>query len=137
MAGAALFWIGTPIGVSAATVTGKIVDAASQQPVAARLYIKSASGEWFFARSATSNGTAIPYARTNRQNSASVECHTTLSADPFCVDLPPGHYAFAVERGKEFRRFEKQVVVGDSPVTLTFELSRWVNLAERSCWRRI
>ena len=125
------FWLGTAVGVQAAAMTGEIVDAATGQPVGARLYIQSAAGEWFFATSAATNGVAIPYGRTNWVNPHSVECHTTLSPHPFRVELPPGSYTFTVERGKEYFPLVQSVVVGTEPVQLKLALHRWINLAER------
>lgn len=130
--GALGLWLVASADARAALVTGEILAAATQQPVAARLYIQDAGGEWFFASSAATNGTAIPYARTNRMHAASVECHTTLSAHPFQVELPPGRYTFTIERGKEFHPLKQPVSVGTHSITLKFELSRWVNMAERN-----
>jgi hypothetical protein len=107
------------------------VDAGTRQPVAARLYIQSADTEWFFAVSAATNGVAIPYARTNWINPHSVECHTTLSAHPFRIELPPGRYTFTVERGKEYHPLVQSVVVAGSPLQLKLPLRRWVDLAKR------
>ncbi len=115
----------------AAPVTGEIKDAATGKIVPARLYIRNTASEWFFAESSSTNGAAIRYAKTNWANPLSVEVHTTLSAHPFHVELPPGDYTFTAERGKEFRPLEETVTVGTTPVTLTFELSRWINMAER------
>ena len=61
---------------TAAELRGEIVDAISGERIAARLYIKSESGSgnkgtaeqgpWFFARSASSDGSAVTY-RTQRR----------------------------------------------------------------------
>ncbi len=123
-------WLG--VQADAALVTGEILEASTGKRVAARLYIQNTAGEWFFANSSATNGVAVSYARTNRVNPASVECHTTLSAHPFRAELPPGRYTVTVERGKEFHPFEKAVEVGTTPVALKFELSRWVNMAARN-----
>ena len=123
-------WLGAQ--ADAALITGEIVDAANGEHVAARLYIQNTAGEWFFANSSETNGMAVSYARTNRMNPASVECHTTLSAHPFHVELPPGSYTLSVERGKEFHPLSKIVELGTTPVDLKFELSRWVNMATRN-----
>ncbi len=117
--------------ITAAPVTGKIVDAATGQIVASRLYIQNSASEWFFAESSSSNGAAVRYAKTNWANPLSVEVHTTLSAHPFRIGLPPGDYTFTAERGKEFRPLQKTVTVGTTPVTLTFQLQHWVSMAER------
>lgn len=124
-------WLGSQAGVWAGAVTGEIVDAATGQPVGARLYIKSTAGAWFFPNSAVADGKAIPYGRTNWVNLHSVECHTTLSAHPFRVELPPGDYTFTVERGKEYHSLAQTVMVASAAVQLKFPLHRWINLAER------
>lgn len=118
----------------AATVTGEIVDAATGRAVAARLYIRDAAGEWFFGDSSSDQGGAIRYAKTSRVNARSMEHHTTLSAHPFRAELPPGDYTFTIERGKEFFPLEKKVTVpatAASAAPLRFELTRWVDMAER------
>ena len=124
-------WLGAQARVWAGAVTGEIVDAATGQPVGARLYIQSAAGEWFFPVSAVTNGAAVPYSRTNWVNSKSVECHTTLSAHPFRVELPPGHCTITVERGKEYYPLVQSLDVGDAPAEIKLPLRRWVNMAER------
>jgi hypothetical protein len=114
---------------SAAVVTGEVVDSATHEPVAARLYIQNQSGDWFFAESI--GGTAIRYANTNWVNPRSMEVHVSLSAHPFRVELPPGQYTFTTERGKEYHPLSQQVVVADEPLTLKIALQRWVNMASR------
>ena len=85
------------------TVSGEIRDATTGEPVAARLYIqRDDDGTAHFARSASPDGHAVVYDKQNWINARSIERHTTLSAHPFAVDLPPGRYTFTVERGKEY-----------------------------------
>ena len=60
----------------------------------------------------------------------SPEVHTTLSADPFVVRLPPGEYALRVER-EEYRPLIRQVTVTDAPQRLELRLRRWINMAQR------
>jgi peptidoglycan/xylan/chitin deacetylase (PgdA/CDA1 family) len=112
-------------------VQGKILDAQSQQPLAARLYIRGGNGVWFFPDSASSNGTARSYQKRNWLNTNSVEMHTTLSADPFQIELPPGNYTFTAERGKEYFPETRTVIVGEKPVDLNLSLRRWIDMASR------
>jgi hypothetical protein len=112
-----------------ATLTGEIRDAATGQLVAARLYVRSSQGQWFFARSADSAGRAVEYRKERAP--ASVEMHTALSAHPFTVELPPGRYSLTVERGKEYLPAEREVEIGDSPVKIAIEIRRWVNMTDR------
>ena len=117
------------------TITGEIVDAATGQPVAARLYLRNAVGDWFFADSLSAEGTAIRYAKINRLNPKSQEHHTTLSAHPFRAELPPGPYTVTVERGKEYFPLEISLTVPAAtavpvtPAPLRLELTRWVDMA--------
>ncbi len=116
-------------GPRAAAVRGEVVDAETGKAVACRLYIRGADGAWHFAKSA--GGSAVEYRKENRQNPASVEMHTTLSAHPFTVELPPGAYALTVERGKEVFPETLQVKVGGEPVEVRIPLRRWTDLAAR------
>ena len=122
-------WLGLTGVSSAARVTGQMLDAASGKPVASRLYIQSSGGEWFFAESI--GGSAVRYAKTNWVNPRATEVHTTLSAHPFRVELPPGRYTFTAERGKEYHPFTQEVVVAAEPLTVKLKLHRWVNMAAR------
>ena len=122
-------WLGLTGVSSAARVTGQMLDAASGKPVASRLYIQSSGGEWFFAESI--GGSAVRYAKTNWVNPRAMEVHTSLSAHPFRVELPPGRYTFTAERGKEYHPFTQEVVVATEPFAVNLELHRWVNLAAR------
>lgn len=113
----------------AATVRGVIRNAETKQPLPARLSVNSADGtQWFFAKSADTNGSAIVY---DRARDKSIEKHTTLSAHPFVVELPPGRYVLTVERGKEFLTATQTIEVKDQPLEVTIELKRWINMAER------
>jgi hypothetical protein len=61
----------------------------------------------------------------------SVEMHTTLAAHPFRLDLPPGEYTVAVERGKEYLPWSRQVAVGTEPVKATLRRKRWTDRPAR------
>jgi hypothetical protein len=106
-----------------------VVDAATGKPMPARVYVGSEDGKWYFPKSADPGGTAVEY-RKQRQ-AGSVEMHTTLSAHPFTVALPPGKYVVRAERGKEYLPVERAVVVGSEPVKLRLELRRWIDMASR------
>jgi len=113
----------------AATLTGEIRDEATGQLVAARLYIQSAEGKWFFARSAGAGGKAIEYRK--ERGPKSTEMHTALSAHPFTAELPAGKYTLTAERGKEHLPVTTQVEVGEQPVKIEIRLARWINMAEQ------
>ena len=71
----------------------------------------------------------VEYRKQRTDNPRSVEMHTTLSAHPFVLTLPPGRYTFTVERGKEYLPETRVVTVGKEPVDLKFKLRRWIDMA--------
>ena len=111
-------------------VTGEIRDIARDRAVPARLYVQNEHGDFFFAESAATNGSAVRYDRQNGGNKRAIERHTALSAHPFHVALRPGRYTFVVERGKEFHPLERIVQVGDTPMIITLGLRRFVDMAK-------
>lgn len=124
------FWAGKITNTRPTLVTGEICDLAHGRAVPARLYIQNERGDFFFAESAATNGSALRYDKQNWLNKRSIERHTALSAQPFRVALPPGLYTFTVERGKEFHTLERTVEVGDTPVNVRLGLSRFVDMAK-------
>ena len=114
-----------------ASLVGRIVDKKSGRPLAARVYIESAAGEWFFVQSAASQGSTVPYDKTNWIRKESFEKHTTVSAHPFRTDLPPGKYTITVERGKEYFTETKPLSLGQTDTEIDIRLRRWTDLAKR------
>ena len=114
-----------------ATLQGRVVDAESGAPLAARVYLQNAAGDWLFVSSATTNGSALPYQEQWVPMSGSVERHTTVSAHPFQVELPPGEYNLEIERGKEFFPLRTRITIGVESIEQTFRLKRWINLSKR------
>jgi hypothetical protein len=114
-----------------ATVNGEIVDSRDGWLIPARLYIQSDDGRWFFAESASADGSAIRYEKRNWINTNAVEMHVTLSAHPFGIELPPGGYTFTVERGKEYRPLIRRAEVTAEPVQLRLPLHRWIDMGRR------
>jgi peptidoglycan/xylan/chitin deacetylase (PgdA/CDA1 family) len=112
-------------------VEGEVVDAATGQPLPARVYIQGSDGTWHFPKSTSLSGSAIRYERRNGGNTNAAEMHTTLSAHPFRVELTPGRYTISVGRGKEYfpevREVEIKPGVNEK---WRFALRRWVNMAE-------
>jgi len=111
-------------------LNGQVVDADTGELLACRIYICGENGQWYFPRSASTNGSAIVYKKQNRANKNSIEMHTTLSANPFTIRLPSGKYKITVERGKEYFPQTKSVNVGSEPVNLVISLKRWINMAQ-------
>ncbi|MFV1969183.1 MAG: hypothetical protein ACC628_27495, partial [Pirellulaceae bacterium] len=114
---------------STTRLRGRIVDADTGKPTPARLYIQSADGRWFRARTQSPEGSAVEYRK--QRPPTSVENHTTLSAHPFVADLPAGRYTITVERGKEYAPAVRTFRVGETPIDVTIPLRRWINVAER------
>jgi hypothetical protein len=123
------FWAGKITNPPPTLVTGEIHDSATDRAVAARLYIQNERGDFFFAQSAATNGSAQRYDRQSGFNKRAIERHTALSAHPFRVALRPGRYTFTVERGKEYHTLQRTVDVSDTSLTLRLSLRRFVDMA--------
>jgi hypothetical protein len=130
LAGLVLSFVQTEALV-AATLTGQVLDAGTQRPIPSRVYIQSEVGQWFFPESASPQGSAVRYEKRNWVNTNAVEYHTTLSAHPFRIELPPGTYTVTVERGKEYRPLARRIEVGAEPIRVNLPLHRWINMASR------
>ncbi len=124
----------------ATRLVGTILDADTGQRIAARVYVKDDKGEWLFVRSASEQGSAWPYTEEWVPMPGSVERHTTVSAHPFQIELPPGEYTIEIERGKEYLPLREQLAIparDETPTVTTnsmehtFRLQRWINLSER------
>lgn len=108
-------------------LTGTIVDLKSGEPLPARLSVRSSTGKWHVVKTASTAGSALEYRKL--RGTKSLEVHTTLSAHPFVVELPPGKYTFVAERGKEYHTTTKIVDVGTDPVAIQLGLRRWTDMA--------
>lgn len=106
---------------------GQVIDAGTQQPIAARIYIQSADGKWYFPKSASPDGSAVEYRR--QVSPTSLEQHVTLSAHPFIVDVPPGKYTITVERGKEYIPLVQTVDVTAQSNDVKLPIKRWIDMA--------
>jgi hypothetical protein len=107
---------------------GAIVDAETNQPLPARLYIERADGKLFHARSAVADGSAVEYSK--QRNPKSVEVHTTLSPHPFAAALPPGEYKITAERGKEYIPASAEVDLTEGDGKVTLKLRRWIDMSK-------
>ncbi len=133
-----LLWLGLAgvDGVRAAEFVGRVVDASSGASLPARVYVRElAKDQWLFVKSVSQEKplTAVPYSEQWVPHPESVEIHTTISADPFRVELNPGSYEIRVERGKEYLPSVYRVTVTDpeSSWKHTFALQRWIDMGER------
>lgn len=109
------------------TLCCEVVDADTGDRLPARVYVQSSDGRWFFAKSASPDGSAVIYNKQRYERS--FEKHTTVSAHPFVVDVPPGRLTVGVERGKEYLPAEQTVEIGREPMNLRIELKRWIDMA--------
>jgi len=108
----ACLWLVAPIP-QGAEFRGSIVDADSGKPIAARVYLRNAAGEWLFVKSTAMNGSALPYLEQWIPMAGSVERHTTVSAHPFRIELPRGEYTLEIESGKEFIPQRRRLEIAD------------------------
>lgn len=115
----------------AVEIRGKVLDARTGRPLAARIYVRGEDGAWRFARSASPEGSAVRYEKRNWVNPDAVEMHTTVSAHPFAVEAPPGRAEIVVERGKEYFPERLEVALSSEPVDVEVRLRRWVDMAAR------
>ena len=116
--------------MQAAELRGRIVDSQTGKPIAARIYIASDQGKWFFVESANPKGNAVRYDKTNWLRKDAFEKHTTVSAHPFRAELPPGKYTLTVERGKGYESSQREIdnrVIGVIPVDAIFSPVRRVS----------
>ena len=139
-----LLLVATAVSLSATTGAAcaaefviSVTDAATQQPLAARIYVENAAaGTRHFVR-AHSKLDGVIYARTNWVNLRSIEHHTSVPAVPFVAEnLPAGTYSLTVERGKEYFLETRRITLaeGEKRAVETVALRRWVNMAERGWW---
>ena len=119
-----------PAAEVATSVRIVVLDANDRQPLACRVYVRGPSDKFLegVIRSLDPQGSAVVYSKVKR---GATEIHTTVSAHPFAVDLPPGKYTILVERGKEYRPLAQDLTVGDAPITVEIPLRRWVDMADR------
>jgi hypothetical protein len=108
-------------------VRGTVVDAETEEPIPARVHVRSRQGTWYLVKS--DGGQHVHYERRRPQTPRSQEVHTTLSSDPFVVELQPGQYTFRIERGKEYLPVEQLLDIRESRQR-TFRLRRWINMAD-------
>jgi hypothetical protein len=123
-------WRTHPLHHVTGNLVGKVVDADTGKPLPCRLYVQNLQdSQFYFARSTAVEGSALGYDR-QLGNTPSVEKHTTLSADGFQLDVPPGRYRIRAQLGKEYLPSETTVDVGDARLTTTLKLQRYANAAK-------
>lgn len=110
----------------------RVVDEATGEDLAARVYLQDDSGGWHFVESVPPAPPAVRYDKQAKVNPRSVEMHTTVPAGEFRAELKPGRYRLTVERGKEYFPLESEILVGDAAAeSLKLPLCRWIHLAGR------
>jgi len=108
---------------------GRIIDADGGTPLPCRISIRDSEGTWYFVKSDNPEGSAVEYSKQAGQNKSSIERHTTLSAHPFQVDLPPGTYTITVQHGKEYLPETRTVTMKAEDLEIDVKLNRWINMA--------
>lgn len=109
-------------------LAGEVIDATRREPLPARVSIKSSTGDWYFPKSTSPQGSAVVYQR--QRGPTSLEQHVTLSAHPFEVELPAGRYTITVERGKEYIPLSEEVTIEQKPASVTLPLKRWIKMTD-------
>ncbi len=114
--------------VKTTILRGEAVDADTRAPLPCRISIRGDNGAWHFPSSVALDGSAVIYNKHSLSDPFIVEMHTTLSAHPFQVSLPPGRYTVVVERGKEYHPAIRQVKIASKPLRITIPLRRWIDI---------
>ena len=109
----------------------KVVDAESDVPLAARIYLRSGDGKAFYFTCDDPAGSAVKYEKQNWINNQSVEYHTTVSAHECYAVLPRGKYELTIERGKTYFPFRKSVSIENDDMLLRTPLKRWDDPQQR------
>lgn len=123
-------WRTHPLHHVTGNLVGKVVDADTGKLLPCRLYVQNVADKQFhFARSTAVAGSAVVYDR-QLGKSASVERHTTLSADGFQADVSPGRYRIRAELGKEYLPVEEIVDVASERTELTLRLKRFSDISQ-------
>lgn len=120
-----------PPDIAAGELTGRVIDADTGRPLAARIYLRSATGDDLFVESASPEGSAFQYEEQWVPLEGSIDRHTTISPHAFRAKLPPGQVTVEIERGKEYHPVREVLTVGDQSLDKTWRLQRWVNAGAR------
>ena len=110
---------------------GRVVDADTGELIPARVYLSNEAGETFFVKVKDPQGTALAYREQWVPTPGATERHTTISAHPFHIELPPGKYTLEVERGKEYHTHRETIELTDAGLDQTIHLRRWFNAAAK------
>ena len=111
-------------------ITGSIVDADTNEPLPARLSVRSKDTQQFWFADSV-GGTAVRYDKQLGQT-ASIEKHTALTASPFRLQLPVGEYEIHAQYGKEFLPVDTEIRVTDphTPLNVRLPLQRFTSMAQ-------
>ncbi|MFK8113276.1 MAG: CehA/McbA family metallohydrolase [Rubripirellula sp.] len=123
-------WIAAPCSAQS-RVSIAVVDADSNKPIPARLYLTAEDGTAHFFQSESNEGTAFKYEKQNWINQRSTEYHTTISAHRCSAKVPPGTYNLIVERGKTYFPHQQIIKVSDQDLMVPpIQLKRWFDAAK-------
>lgn len=105
-------------------------DAARKSPLGCRVYLKGNDGNHYFAKSTSTEGSALTY--NVERSPTTLEKHTTVSAHPFEFDVPQGiQFTLSVERGKEYVPHVQEFLSDVKELQLEVALRRWVDMPAR------
>ena len=100
---------------------GSIVQFGTKLPIPARLYFTGADGQRYYP------APSLPHPAKRE-----LEGHVITLGKPFEVELPAGKATVRIERGPEWMRVDATLEVrNEGAVEKTFELRRWINLADQ------
>ena len=119
-----------PVQAEDRRIVVSVKDADSGARIASRIYLSSSDGTPFFFTSLDAEGSAFRYEKKNWINPRSVEYHTTVSAHPCFVVVPPGDYTLTIERGKTYHPYVESFTVDDKDLSHDVALKRWINMEE-------
>jgi hypothetical protein len=118
----------TAIG-RAGELRGRVVDEDTGEPLPCRLYVQASDGNWLFVKSIADGGSSLIY--DVQRNAESLEKHSTITAHPFVIEVPPGKTTITAELGKEFHPTTITVQSKNEPTDFTLRLKRWINMPQR------
>ena len=100
---------------------GSIVQAGTNQPIPARLYVTGSDGQRYYP------SPSLPHPAKRE-----LEGHVITFGKPFEIELPAGKTTVRIERGPEFYPVYATIEIpAEGVIEKKFELRRWINLADQ------
>lgn len=129
-----VFWLLGIGWLSGAEVTVSVVDKATGDALAARVYFERVGesdngARHIFLSPLSEDGFAVTYDKVNWIREQSHERHVSLSEEGGRSQVPNGTYLIKVEKGKEYIPEVREVEVRGN-LEIRIELRRWVDMSE-------